>query len=431
MQKKSVFYGLFCLLLALSLVLPGLTVSAAEDGTVTVKVRLAGLDGVYYEEVLEVGATAYVNASGDEVAMETATPMGALVELLEEKKVSYVANTTAYGVYVTRIGADQEKDINANTGWTAYVNGSYPNVAADLHELQDGDEVVWAFYDYTQTLYPNVDVGGVTHVKVGDELKVKVTAEQTTYDEEWNPTVTTVPVEAATVRVQGRDAEIVTDANGEAVIPVEQAGVLRFQLEKVEAETGLPLVVRSAWQQVVAAQASVAFDDLTGYEWASAAVAELADRGAVVGNGQGQFLPGRAVTRAELAKMLVLGANLPLAGAESFTDVAESHALRPYIQAAAASGLMIGDAEGTFRPDAPVSRQELAVVLVRLEDPEAIPEIMPVFGDFDQVKPYARDSVVAAFALHLMVGDPSGVFRPGDAALRAEVAQALVNSWSN
>ncbi|HEU4965171.1 MAG TPA: S-layer homology domain-containing protein [Bacilli bacterium] len=425
-MKKRMTSGLFSLLIAGGLVLPSLSVQAADDNTATVTVRVAGANGMYYEDVLNVGAESYVNASGEEVAMEVPSAMGALVDLLQEEQLSYVADTTAYGVYVKQVGELKEKAISANTGWTSYINGQAPNVAADLYELHDGDVVTWAFVDWTQTLYPQVDLSGVSHVKVGDDVKVKVTAEQTTYDENWNPTVSTVAVEGATLHVQGDDETYVTDANGEATLTAEQAGALRFYVDKQAAESGLPLVVRSAWNQVIAAKNNVAFTDLSGYAWASEAVSKLADLGAVVGDGQGHFLPNKAVTRAELAKMLVLTNNLSLTGNREFTDVAEDLALRPYIEAAAASGLMVGDAAGTFRPDAPVSREELAVVLVRLAHPTEVPEIAPNYSDMAQVQPYAQASVQTAAAIGVMVGDPAGTFRPQAAALRAEVAQALV-----
>jgi hypothetical protein len=422
-------YGLIGSLLAVSLAVPGFPVFAADDDTATVKVRLAGYNGFYYETTLDVTAGSYKNAAGEVVKMEKPTAMGALVELLDEKGLSYVANTTAYGVYVTQIGDQKEKEITTNTGWSAYLNGQTPTVAADQVELHDGDEVVWAFNDWTQTLYPQVDLNGVTHVKVGDEFKVKVTAQKTTYDANWNATVTTVPVEGATVHVQGDEHLYVTDANGEALVDVERPGALRFYVDKTEEGTSLPLVIRSGWQQVIAAKPGVAFTDLNNYAWAKDSVAKLADLGAVVGDGKGHFLPNRAVTRAELAKMLVLAANLTLDGNKSFPDVTAAHApYRAYIQAAAAAGLMIGDASGNFRPDAPISREELAVVLVRLANPESVPAIAANYKDLGQVKAYALQSVQIAHSLGLMVGNPDGTFRPQAAALRAEVAKALVNS---
>lgn len=116
------------------------------------------------------------------------------------------------------------------------------------------------------------------------------------------------------------------------------------------------------------------FADMNGH-WAEAAAEKLAGRLLLSGTGSGAFEPDRAVTRAEFAAMLVRA--LGLSDSEStavaeqgaatpaLSDVGADDWFAPYVQAASAAGLVNGFADETFRPDAPVTRGEQAVMMAR------------------------------------------------------------------
>lgn len=116
------------------------------------------------------------------------------------------------------------------------------------------------------------------------------------------------------------------------------------------------------------------FADMNGH-WAEAAAEKLANRLLLSGTGGGAFEPDRAVTRAEFAAMLVRA--LGLSDSEStaaseqgavtpaLSDVGANDWFAPYVRAASAAGLVSGYADGTFRPDAPVTRGEQAVMMAR------------------------------------------------------------------
>ncbi|MFL5733142.1 MAG: S-layer homology domain-containing protein [Chloroflexia bacterium] len=82
----------------------------------------------------------------------------------------------------------------------------------------------------------------------------------------------------------------------------------------------------------------------------------------ISGYNDGTFRPGNPVTRAQLAKIIVLSQGWALYSppAPTFTDVPASHAFYPYIETAYSHNVMEGFCDGTFRPDNPVSRAELA-----------------------------------------------------------------------
>lgn len=95
------------------------------------------------------------------------------------------------------------------------------------------------------------------------------------------------------------------------------------------------------------------------------AVTLLVDLGLVSGANDGTFRPGASITRAETAKLLAL---LRTEEPEDRNDVwfsdVEGHWAAPYIRFCASEGILTGDGHGSFRPDDPVTGQELAKMLL-------------------------------------------------------------------
>jgi len=417
------------LMLGLSLLLPAATASAA-DGEVYVKVRLTGLEGSAAERFVRVGQETYVNGSGDKVKLTTPTALGALVEVAKEAGVSYALKSSSFGDYVYKIGTRAEKDLNANTGWSAWINGAPLSVGADKAAVKGGDTVVWGFQDWTQTLFPKVEFSTKTP-RLGSPFTVKVTAEKTTYDANWNPKVERVLIEGASLK-DGSGKELAkTNGEGVATLTPAQSGLLALTLEKKDAQ-GLPLLVDGAahYLRVTAPQAS--FRDIQELGWSTDAIMRLAAAGIVQGGTSGLFEPKRALMRSELAKMVTMikGSDFGLnAAGDGFADVAQDSASRLFIDTASREGLMSGDASaGRFRPDAPVTREELAVVLVRLAGAEGKldAKARPSFLDTPAAS-YSLPYVAYAQQLGLLKGDGYGHFRFTAPVTRAEAAVALMS----
>ncbi|MCC3377223.1 S-layer homology domain-containing protein [Cohnella sp. REN36] len=176
------------------------------------------------------------------------------------------------------------------------------------------------------------------------------------------------------------------------------------------------------------------FADLAGH-WAAADADRLIGLGAVNGFEDGTFRPNARVTRAQFARMLtgVLSAKAERAdGIAGFADAARIAAwAAPAVAAADAAGWMSGSAEQGgrfFRPDAPMTRAELAATLARaLPAPDASDEAAPsdAYSDDAAIPPWASPAASRLHALGVLTGDPAGTFRPSDAVTRAEAAKAL------
>lgn len=111
----------------------------------------------------------------------------------------------------------------------------------------------------------------------------------------------------------------------------------------------------------------VAFNDIDRVkQWAGRAIEVLAANGIVNGKGEGSFAPDAPVTRAQFAAMLVRLYKLNHTdSSQPFPDIKESDWYAPYVAAAAASSLITGRGNGVFGPNEAITRAEMAVLAGR------------------------------------------------------------------
>ncbi|MDP8957726.1 MAG: S-layer homology domain-containing protein [Actinomycetota bacterium] len=105
-----------------------------------------------------------------------------------------------------------------------------------------------------------------------------------------------------------------------------------------------------------------AFSDDDGHLFESD-INALAAEGIVLGCGSSQFCPDQAVSRGQMAAFLARTLDL-VDGADAFSDDG-GHLFERQINALAASGISNGCGAGSYCPDSPVSRAEMASFLAR------------------------------------------------------------------
>jgi len=113
------------------------------------------------------------------------------------------------------------------------------------------------------------------------------------------------------------------------------------------------------------------FQDVSEDHWASEAVYELVKMGMTKGYPDGTFRPERALTRAELATLLVRakGLKIPERRAKKvFKDVKPGHWAAKYIEVAQKAGLVEGYPDRTFRPNNKISKVEGIAVVARFDN---------------------------------------------------------------
>ncbi|AZK45069.1 type I pullulanase [Paenibacillus lentus] len=181
------------------------------------------------------------------------------------------------------------------------------------------------------------------------------------------------------------------------------------------------------------------FSDVPGGYWASEAIQQLAARQITAGGSEDVFAPASSVTRAEFTAMLVRVLNLEHkldpsmldpSDSMAYTDVPSSAWYAEAIAAANAAGIVKGRANGTFGSTDGITREEMAVMLMRayavMNGARSANSTgdMP-FKDSHSIAPWARQAVSEAAALGILRGTGSDLFEPKDQLSRAESAQVI------
>lgn len=188
-----------------------------------------------------------------------------------------------------------------------------------------------------------------------------------------------------------------------------------------------PLVVMLLLGLIAAVASGVSAQGLTDIEgnWARSHIESLVARGIVNGYPDKTFRPERPVTRAEFAKMVTTAFFVEPEQALTFNDVS-GHWARGSILTLAGAGIVEGYPDGTFRPDAPITRAEAVAALVRilkLHDVKGFTE-GESFADVSRSH-WAFDSIEVALRLKMLPPYLRGTFGPAVSANRAEVAAMI------
>ncbi|WP_168121433.1 S8 family serine peptidase [Paenibacillus sp. HB172176] len=167
--------------------------------------------------------------------------------------------------------------------------------------------------------------------------------------------------------------------------------------------------------------------------WARKEIVSFADKGFITGYSDQRFEPERSITRAEAAAVLVR-AFVPMGGDmtarnQTFTD-AGKHWASDYIAKAAQKKWVQGFPDGSFHPDEPITRAEMAVMISRVKGlPEGLPMSKP-FEDVELSKWYAS----ALYAMKQdgkLNGSGNNLFFPENTASRAEFVSLLYRYYTS
>lgn len=166
--------------------------------------------------------------------------------------------------------------------------------------------------------------------------------------------------------------------------------------------------------------------------WSKNAVNDMASR-LVVFNPEG-FSPNKAITRGDFAEYMVRALGLYQEGLKinnTFKDVNPKSARSLGILIANQYGLVTGYSDGTFKPDATITREEAMVMYQRaMKVSKLVGEHgnrYEVFTDFSEVSSFARESVKEVLAAHVFNGSTTKLLSPKKNLTYAEAIQAIKN----
>ncbi len=169
--------------------------------------------------------------------------------------------------------------------------------------------------------------------------------------------------------------------------------------------------------------ASGEFTDIKEH-WANESISFLAKKGIVNGKSDGIFEPDASITRGEIAKILCLAFSINMSSQESvFTDVPPDAWFAPYVNALYASNLIKGTSVSTFSPDKPITREELAVLVIRIYEKRKGSILFYddyLFNDSYAISSWAKQAVSKAVSLKIILGDDKNCFLPAKSTTRGE-----------
>ena len=171
------------------------------------------------------------------------------------------------------------------------------------------------------------------------------------------------------------------------------------------------------------------FADLTAGSWYYGGVRCALENGLMTGTSARTFAPDRPVTRAMLVTILWRLAGEPYGRVSPFEDVLPGSWYAQAVSWAYDKGIVTGVTATSFQPGAPVTREQLCVILCRYAaltgKNTAASASLDAFTDRAQVSAYAEASVRWALQAGLLTGVGDGRLAPRSGARRAQLAVLL------
>lgn len=339
----------------------------------------------------------------DIINMSFGTPMDSAV------LQAAIARATQNGVIVVAA--------SGNAGTTqAYFPGAYPAVAGVGAVDSDGQVAIFsqrnpAGKQYTWLVAPGVSVydgGYLSTTDSGSSFSCAFVTAAAALALQGDPSLT--PYKFLTLLAQSAE-----DLGAAGFDSAYGYGLLR--IDRMLALLGHPF-------------AEPPFPDIAG-TWYESAVLQLSDLNLFQGKGDCRFDGEAAITRAEFATVLVRALNLQEAEPNGaiFQDVPANAWFSRAVETACKYGVVTGRGDGTFAPNANITRQEAMVMIQRAAQETSFPsgstDGLSSFSDVSQVSAWAKDAVLWNVGSGLIVGS-GNLLRPLHHISRAETAVVLL-----
>ncbi len=365
--------------------------SAPSTEKIMVSIRVADPQGKTY-----LSKKSYTVGSGTTV-----------YELLEKTGLNIQSTNTEFGIYIQAIEGLGEFDEGSDSGWMYRVNGIYPQTSASAAKLADGDYVEWL---YTRDL--GEDIGGGS-IGGGTAAKDKAAAEK------------------AETLIGAIGA--VNEGSGEAIQAAREAYDALTDAQKKWVTNYS--VLTAAEEAYAALTKGFPFTDV-GDHWALEAIRYVYERGLMNGTGTETFSPEEVISRGMIVTILYRLEGTPaVSGEEAFPDVAEDMYYTDAVTWAVEHEIIKGYDSGLFRPDDPITREQLAVILCRYAgmkglDVSAAADLSG-FADADRVSVWSLDALRWANGEGLINGVGEDLLAPQGSTDRAQAVVILMRYLKN
>ncbi|MCG3087952.1 S-layer homology domain-containing protein [Sporosarcina cyprini] len=153
------------------------------------------------------------------------------------------------------------------------------------------------------------------------------------------------------------------------------------------------------------------------------AVMKYTEAGMMSGYPDGTFKPGQNITRQDAAKLLALVLDLDMNQVvdPGFKDVSKSHPYYRYIAALVEAGIISGYEDNTFRPGDSLTRAQMAKILVLGFDLDDMKNVRLPFSDINS-KQWHMEFVRSLYGHEITTGTTPTTFSPNAHVTRGQMA---------
>ena len=333
------------------------------------------------------------------------------------------ANVSGGTEQISGVDSSMEYRAVGSTGWTRCTGTSISN-------LSDGDYEVRiaatdsAFASEAVQVHVSPYTGRFSYeisTSVGDHGTISVDRYATEGDK---VTITVSPDDAykldgLSVTAHGKDVELT--ANGD--------GTYTFTMPSGDVKISATFAEDPDWTEPEepATDVSEIFIDVAPNAWYKDAVQYAYDNGLMTGTSDTEFAPEATTTRAMIVSILARLENVTSAEAAGFADVSADDWYATAVNWAASAGVVSGTGDGNFSPNAAITREQLAAMLMNYsawkgEDVSARADLSAYS---DQPSTWAEETMSWAVAEGLINGVTADQLQPQASATRAQVAAIL------
>ena len=392
-------------------------VTAMKEGTATITVAATDGSGV------SATCTVTVNAA------TTITTQPQSVSVTEGQSATF--NVTASGGNLR-----YQWQINSGNGWSAITGATDASYTIERTTTAmsgnqyccvvtgDGGETISSAATLTVRSYEPPYTGKYSYEivsDVGENGTIDVDRYATEGDQ---VTITVSPDEAyllddLTVTSGGRDVELADNGDG----------TYTFTMPSGDVAITATFAEDPNWEEPEdpATDVSEIFTDVPANHWAKAAIQYVYDNGLMTGVSDTAFAPEATTTRAMIVSMLARLENVTSAADAGFADVAADDWYATAVNWAASEGIVGGFGDGTFQPNSPITREQMASILYRYAEYKGVDVSAraELSGYADAPSPWAADVMQWAVAEGLLAGVTDDQLQPQGQATRAQVAAII------
>lgn len=240
--------------------------------------------------------------------------------------------------------------------------------------------------------------------------------------------------DTVTLTAAGEGTLTVTDANGKTVALTDLgSGKYTFKMPSAKVSVGFKTTADQPCDGGKDCP-SAPFTDVDTAKWYHLSVDYVLTHKMMNGVSSRAFAPNANLTRGMLVQILYNLEGKPKGTAANFSDVQADAWYAEAIGWAASNKVVTGYADGTFRPNAAVTREQAAAILYRYAQSKGIDVSVGEntnilsYVDVQQASEYAIPALQWAVGAGVLNGKNGGRLAPTGTATRAEIA-AIMQRW--